>query len=645
MARISSGTIDEISARGDIVALVGDYVRLENRGGDYWGCCPFHNEKTASFHVLPDRKLYHCFGCGKGGGIITFFMEMEKVSFAEAVEHLAKKYAVEVIYEGGFISNKKRDAESKLRDDLFDLYKRVSAMYHFFLLQTEQGKKALTYLKNRGVSDDMIEKFCLGYSPADRYWLRKFLKQKNYSPKFLDESGLFSKKYRDVSFFSDRLMFPIHNRKGQVVAFGGRLLDGNGPKYLNSGEMLQYKKGETLFAFNLAKNDIRNQKAVIICEGYMDVIAYHQAGICWAIAPLGTSLTEDQIQILRPFVDTVYLSFDGDEAGINATFRAVLLCRKANLSVRIIRISTPVTDLPEEALSAQSAQSGTVLGTQDTQDTNPNVMTQGATADAAPQKPKPKDPADILLFYGAKALTSVVNNSIIDADYLLSILTSKYPVDTPEGKTKAALEFFPYIDALSSDIQKESCLEQLANTLGMKMQSVVADFSHREQARKRTETADKTPQSDTEVQRLKKNAQLRAMLAVVANPQFFTMMRSALTVDDFEEQAAKELFFILEECFREDAVSFEAILAKCTDENLKKLVSETVTSSEFSLNSQKAIEDSIKMIRRNSLEKKRARLTNKIRQWSGSTLEEFNALQNMQYEKMTIDNELKDTNE
>ncbi|MBO7420394.1 MAG: DNA primase [Spirochaetaceae bacterium] len=600
---ISSSTIAAVSNNVDIVSLVSEYVHLEKRGSGFWGCCPFHNEKTPSFTVSPEKRIYHCFGCGKGGGVIQFYREIENVSFVEAVEQLAKKNAIEVIYDG--VSSKKDDEEyakaRQFKDDMLDLYRRTAALFRYFLNETEQGKPVLAYLAKRGVSPEIADAFGLGFAPEDRRWLKKFLLQKHYSNDFLSQSGLFSKNYPDVAFFSNRLMFPICNRNGEVVAFGGRILEGDGPKYLNSGDLPQYKKSETLYAFHLAKNQINRLKTVILCEGYMDVIAYHQAGLNFAVAPLGTALTEEQIHILKPFVDTFILSFDGDEAGQKATYRAILMCRKAGAVVKIVNIA------------------GFNFG----------------------DKPKPKDPADVLLNFGAETLTSIVDNSIIDSDYLLSRLAKKYPIDTPDGKTKASLEFFPYIDVLPSDIQKESCLEQLCNTYGLSLQAVRSDFNRRDAAQKRTGPNGHTSESIVpDNPDIKKNAELRAMLAVVSNTEYFTKMRSMLSPEDFEEPAAKELFYALEECFREDVVSSDAILAKCENEKLRKLVSETVASDEFTINSEKTIEDSIALVHRNSLERKRERLMNKIRQCGGKTLEELQELRNMQYEKMAIDNEL-----
>ena len=592
MAKISSSTIDEVNDRTDLISLIGEYTRLERRGTDWWGCCPFHNEKTPSFHVVPSRKMYHCFGCGQGGSAINFVMEIEKLGFMDAVVQLAKRAGVEVIYEGNNVVEE--NPLEKKKDEIFDLYSRTSGTYHYFLTETDMGKFAYDYLISRGVTPEIIKKFQLGYSPADRTWLKKFLLSKNYSNEFLNESGLFSKKYPDISFFSDRLMFPIFNRKNQVVAFGGRLLHGEGPKYLNSGEMIQYKKGETLYAFNFAKESIRKEKSVIFCEGYMDVIAYHQAGITNAVAPLGTALTEDQVRIISSFVDTVYLSFDSDEAGQNATFKAILLCRKMDLPVKIIKL-------------------------------------EGG-----------KDPSEILNKFGVNSLTKAINDAIIDSDFLLSVLATRYNIGTPDGRTQASLAFFSYVDSLNSDIQKDTCLEKLCQAYNLKPEAVKADFNNRDKARSKLRTTSTNNNEKAKLpEKIVLNAETRAMLAVIANVDYFSMMRSSLSVDDFEDVLARDMFIALEECYREGSMSYDNFLSKCTDERVQLIVSQSVTSGEFAINSEKTVEDCIWLIKKNSLERRRDRLLNQIRQCQGNTLEEQQKLNLLLNEKMSIDLELR----
>ena len=465
-------------------------------------------------------------------------------------------------------------------------------MFHYLLTETEQGKPALEYIVKRGLSEKTIQKFKLGFAPADRHWLKKFLLGKNFSPEFLGGSGLFSKKYQDTAFFSNRLMFPIFNRRGQVVAFGGRQLDNdpNSPKYLNSGDLIQYKKGETLYAFNFAKKAIKENKKVIFCEGYMDCIAYHQCGIEYAVAPLGTALTDEQVHLVRPFTDEVLLSFDADGAGQKATMRAMLMLRRAGITVRIIQL---------------------VGG---------------------------KDPAEIMINYGAEALTNAVSNAILDSDFLLSKLGSEYSVDTPEGKTKASLAFFTYVDALQSDIQKESCLEQLCQAFNLKPEAVKRDFLNREKAHERLNN--RQPSASSQPQKIKLTAELRSVLAVMADLDKYKMMRAELSADDFEDFSAKQLFTILEECFKDNSLSLTGVLNRCEDGRLADLITSVVSLGEYRDNTGNAVQDSIRMIKRRSLERRRNVLMERLRHLSPVTADDKEQLREILREKMEIDRKL-----
>ena len=588
---ISKETIEAVQNATDIVSLIGEYTKLEPRGKDYWGCCPFHNEKTPSFHIEPDKRFYYCFSCHAGGDVIKFIMEQEKLSYADTILFLAKRSGVEVKYESGY-SQPATDPKLKLSEEYIDLYERTASMFHYLLTETEQGKPALEYITKRGLSEKTIQKFKLGFAPADRHWLKKFLLGKNFSPEFLGGSGLFSKKYQDTAFFSNRLMFPIFNRRGQVVAFGGRQLDNdpNSPKYLNSGDLIQYKKGETLYAFNFAKKAIKENKKVIFCEGYMDCIAYHQCGIEYAVAPLGTALTDEQVRLVRPFTDEVLLSFDADGAGQKATMRAMLMLRRAGITVRIIQL---------------------VGG---------------------------KDPAEIMINYGAEALTNAVSNAILDSDFLLSKLGSEYSVDTPEGKTKASLAFFTYVDALQSDIQKESCLEQLCQAFNLKPEAVKRDFLNREKAHERLNN--RQPSASSQPQKIKLTAELRSVLAVMADLDKYKMMRAELSADDFEDFSAKQLFTILEECFKDNSLSLTGVLNRCEDGRLADLITSVVSLGEYRDNTGNAVQDSIRMIKRRSLERRRNVLMERLRHLSPVTADDKEQLREILREKMEIDRKL-----
>ena len=594
---ISEDTIEAVTNTSDIISVVGEYTKLERRGGnDFWGCCPFHGEKTASFHVDGDQKFYYCFGCHASGNVIKFVMEMEKVSYPDAITTLAKKAGIPIKYKDGAAPdpNFKRDNSAELYTDL---YERTASMFHYMLTETEQGKKALEYVTKRGLTLETIKKFKLGYAPADRKWLRGFLRKKNYSDDFLNKSGLFSQKYPDYSFFSDRLMFPIFNRKGQVVAFGGRVLppaNEKERKYLNSGDLPQFKKRETLFGFNFAKESIRQNKRIIFCEGNMDVIAYHQCGLDYAVATLGTALTAEHIKMIQGFVadGAVYLSFDSDGAGEEATKKAIKLCREADLTVKVIRL-------------------------------------KGA-----------KDPAEVMLKFGAENLTAQVNSAILDSDYFLLRLGEKYPIDTPEGKTKAALEYFEYVDSLRSDIQKESCLEQLSQTYNLKPEAVKRDYINRNQARERINIRPNNNQKESEIQ-IKLDAELRGLIAVTADIDQFQVLRSSLSEDDFNNPAAKRLYRVLEECFNEKTTSVPDILNRCNDEALCRLISGDLSSGVYQKENVSAVvTDTIKLVKRNKIEDTRSKLLQRIKNYVIATEDDKKQFEALLTEKMELDKQV-----
>lgn len=587
---ISQETINAVQNSADIVSIIGEYTKLERRGSDWWGCCPFHNEKTASFHVEPDKKFYYCFGCHAGGDVIKFIMEQEKVSYSDAIATLAKRTGIEIKYTNG--TPEKENPQLKIIEQYTELYERTASMFHYFLIETPQGKSALEYITSRGISLDTIKKFKLGFAPIDKRWLKNFLLKKNFSNEFLLNSGLFSKKYPDIAFFSNRLMFPIFNRRGQVVALGGRQLsnDPNSPKYLNSGDLIQYKKGETLYAFNFAKKAIREVKKVIFCEGYMDCIAYHQCGIEYAVAPLGTALTEMQIKIIRPFVEEVLLSFDSDGAGQKATMRAILMLRKENITVRIIQ------------------------------------LTGG------------KDPAEIMQKLGPQILTNQVSNAILDSDFLLSRLEAEFPIDTPEGKTKASLVYFSYVDALQSDIQKESCLEQLCQAFNLKPEAVKRDFRNRNQARERLNS--RQPLQSNQHKELKIDAELRSILVIIANLDKYKAVRTELLEYEFENLSASQLFNILEECFKNETLSLTSILNHCNEPELTNLITKVISLGEFKENNEDAIQDSIQMLKRRNLERKRDDIMSRIRKFNVNTSHDQRELEKLLEEKMELDRKL-----
>lgn len=344
----SDDFIERVRAGNNIEDVISGYVRLQRKGTSYMGLCPFHNEKTPSFSVHPARQTYHCFGCGASGDVFNFLMEYEKLSFKEAVRTLAVRAGIEIPTED-VSEEKKKEISEKSR--LFDIQKEA-AKFYLFKLRTPEGKIAEEYLKNRGLMDETIKSFGIGYSGRDGGGLYQYLKGKGYTDALLKESGLFTwdeKRNTMSEKFWNRVMFPIMDINRKVIGFGGRVFGDAKPKYLNSPETKLFDKSRNLYGLYVARAS--RQKNIIICEGYMDVISMHQAGFTNAVASLGTALTSQQAALLHRYTKEVLLMYDSDEAGIKAALRGIPLLRNAGLSSRVVNLK-PYKD-PDELLKAK----------------------------------------------------------------------------------------------------------------------------------------------------------------------------------------------------------------------------------------------------------------------------------------------------
>ncbi|MDR1221132.1 MAG: DNA primase [Treponema sp.] len=624
MPFITQSSIQEVIDKMDAVAVMGDYVRLENRSGRFMGLCPFHNEKTPSFSVNPDLKLYHCFGCGKGGTVMNFIMEMDKLTFPEAVERLAKRFGVALQYEAG--GNAETDKNAAKTEALFDLYSRVAGSFHYLLAKTPQGKPALTYTLSRGISYEMVEKFKLGYAPADREWLFKFLSKRGYSEEFLADSALFSRKYPRMSFFADRLIFPINDRQGRTAAFGGRLLSGDGPKYLNTSESAIYKKGQTLFAVDAALPEIKKTNEAYIAEGYMDVIALHQAGVTNAVAPLGTAFTDEQARLLRRFAERVNLIFDSDNAGQTAAVKGILTCRRNGLNACIV---TP-----------GKAARGDSINLDESEDA-------GAARDALKKVINMKDPADILKEFGKEVLKNCVKSVILDLDYLIARSKELYNTNVSEGKFKAAAFVFSYLETLDSDVIRDNALGQLADALRVDREAVRNDYNNR-----RTNVVARHSATGTSQDQRPHNVPLRMneelfLLAVVAvNDSLYSQFRARLSIEEIEDPAAKDIFIALEECFVHDETGLDALLPRISSENARKFIVERGVTTEFSSNPEQLVSDGIKRIKQKRIERRSAKIVTELRLIEGNQNKDENTYRlaalddELLLEKMHIDAEL-----
>lgn len=332
--RYSDELIEEVREKNDIVDVIGDYVALKRAGSNYMGLCPFHNEKTASFSVSRTKQMYYCFGCHAGGNVFTFLMEYNNATFAEALQMLADRAGIplpKIEYS--------REAQEQIdrKAALQDVNKKAAA-YYYYLLRTEAGKRGLLYLTGRGLSEETIKKFGLGYSGQSGSGLYRYLKGKGYQDALLNESGLFtfSEKEGALDKFWNRVMFPIQDIQGRVIGFGGRVMGDAKPKYLNSPETMLFNKRNNLYGLNIARSSRR--KYIILCEGYMDVITMHQAGFDCTAASLGTALTPQQTNLLKRYTDEVLLLYDSDGAGVMAALRAIPILKDAGISARVVNL-------------------------------------------------------------------------------------------------------------------------------------------------------------------------------------------------------------------------------------------------------------------------------------------------------------------
>jgi DNA primase len=605
LSRISESSIQEVLNRIDAIAVVEDYTRLEKRGGRYWGRCPFHaggQEKTPSFKVDPDQKLYYCFGCSKGGGIVNFVMEMDKVSYPDAIKSLARKFGVELSYDGGGEDERDWEAEQSNREQLLELYRRTSVSFSHFLTEKPEGKAALDYLLSRSISMEMIQRFRLGYSTADRNWLYRFLQGKGYSPEFLDASGLFSSNYRGLAFFSDRLMFPIADQQGQIAAFGGRALPGalqsdgkEPPKYINTREIETYKKGQMLYALDLALPEIRRSKTVYIAEGYMDVISLHQAGISNAVAPCGTAFTDGQARLLRRWADTAVLIFDSDEAGQKAAMGGIITCRRNGLAC---------------SLAAPSDDGETL-----------------------------KDPAEILQKFGPDVLNKSMKCVILDFEHIIARGKTLYDITRPQGKARALEMLYPYFDVLDSRTELDDCIGAVAEQMRVDRAAILAEYGRWQRSVPKKPNPEEVPHTESTINM---NDELFLLTVVSVNMGLYPEFRASIGIDEIEDAAARELYITLEECFRNDESGLEPLLSRIERGSLRNFIIERGMSGEFKTDPKKLMKDGVKRIKEEKkLRRRLSEIDAELRQMERNSGMGTGNLEELITEKMGIDEKLR----
>ncbi|MBI9108717.1 MAG: DNA primase [Spirochaetales bacterium] len=578
---MSNNEREEINSKLNIIDIVSTHLTLKRAGARYVGLCPFHNEKTPSFTVTPEKNLFYCYGCHKGGTIFDFVMEMENMDFPQALKFLADKAGVEL---GG--RHKEDSGDRKIRDALKELYRRVSGSFQYILINKPEAETARDYLVKRGLTLELIEEFQIGWAPDDRNWLLKFLKSKGYSNEFLTESGLFSQRGLSYPLFSGRVMFPIMNNNGEVIAFSGRTLKDFGPKYINSPETILFLKKNNLYGLNNSIKKIRETGYFILCEGQMDVIAYHQAGITNAVAPLGTAFTSGQVRILKRYADKAVISFDGDQPGQNAARKAVMLFEQHEITSKIVKL------------------------------------------------PAEEDPSDILVNKGEKALHKVLKSTINSFDYILENAINLSDISTPEGKEEILRSMNDYLGSLTSEVRRNSCMNEIAERLGVKFNSVERDFMRGGRQPEKEKPGENKIQKKKDV-----SVELFLMIAVVVNRNSYEFVRGRISIDDLKDARAREIYIALEESFRNEETYLDSVLSRIEDQQLVSLIAEKVTSDEFSINSDELIKDTVKKIKKSSLLKKREEIVKKLKNISKDSVEDVNEI-DLLSEKIFLDQEI-----
>ena len=416
----SQSFLDELIARNDIVDVVGSYVALTPKGGSYWGCCPFHNEKTPSFHVLQDKQFYHCFGCKKGGGVINFIMEIENLSYPDAIRFLAKRVNMEVPED-----RESADAD-RLRKRLLAL-NRDAARWYYDVLQSPDGAAVRAYLDKRAISRKIAVRFGMGASPDSWDALLRTMTGRGYTKQELLTAGLIvaNKSGGFYDKFRNRLMLPVIDVRGDVVGFGSRVIDKSEPKYMNSTETPVYSKRRVLYGLNLAKKTKRPN--MILCEGNLDVVTLHQAGFDNAVASMGTALTTEQIRLLGRYTKELVLCYDNDNAGQLATQRALELLNNSEFSVKVLKL--------------------------------PNRMVDG--------KPTKQDADDFIKNYGPAAFENLLSGSENGVEFRMTQIAARYDLTSDEGRIGYAGEMAEELCRLENAVERDVYTNRAAQTAGL----------------------------------------------------------------------------------------------------------------------------------------------------------------------------------
>ena len=513
----SDEIIEEVRSKNDIVDVISSYVKLQKKGSSYFGLCPFHNEKSPSFSVSREKQMYYCFGCGAGGNVFTFLMEYENYSFQEALKYLADRAGVE-LPEAEYSKEARERADQKAI--LLEINK-VAAQYFYVQLKSPQGAHALSYLKDRGLSDEMIHSFGLGYSNKYSNDLYQYLKSKGYRDELIVKAGLVTvdERYGASDKFWNRVMFPIMDSTSRVIGFGGRVMGDAKPKYLNSPETMIFDKSRNLYGLNRARSS--RKPYFLLCEGYMDVISLHQAGFSNAVASLGTALTPGHASLIKRYVKEVYLTYDSDEAGTKAALRAMPILKDVGITARIIRMEPY------------------------------------------------KDPDEFIKHLGAEAFEERIHKAQNGFMFGLEVLERDYDLTTPEGKTDFMKEAAKRLTQFDEEIERSNYIEAVAKTYHVgfeELRKLVLKMAVQTGLAKQVERPKRLDGKSREKEDGHVKSQKILLTWLIEDEGIFNQIRRYITPDDFTGELYKKVAALLYEQYEGQDVNPARIMNHFTDE-------------------------------------------------------------------------------
>lgn len=521
--RYSDDLIEEVRMKNDIVDVISGYVKLTRKGSSYFGLCPFHNEKSPSFSVSPGKQMYYCFGCGAGGNVFTFLMEYENYTFVEALKFLAERAGIE-LPQMEYSREAKEQADLKTR--LLEINKQA-AKFYYYQLHTQRGAQGLEYLKARGLSDETIQKFGLGYSDKFGGQLYRYLKEKGYSDELLRQSGLFlaDEVHGMQDKFWNRVMFPIMDVNSRVIGFGGRVMGDGKPKYLNSPETKIFDKSRNLYGLNAARSSRRRN--LIICEGYMDVISMHQAGFTNAVASLGTALTSLQAGLMKRYTEEVLIIYDSDDAGIKAALRAIPMLKGVGLNTKVVNLR-PYKD-PDEFIKNEGAEAF-----------------EQRLADA--------------------------ENSLL---YEIRMGESRFDLKDPQGKSDFLHEAAMRLVSIEDEIERNSYVEAVARKYGVTAQSLhkeVAKLALQGAGIRESREVKSGLHSKKDREKGTEKAQKLMLTWMTSYPQMIGEIRNYITPEDFTSALYRQIAEMIFYQYQEGEVNPARLLNQFVDSEDQKEV-------------------------------------------------------------------------